>query len=73
MRSLWLATCSWKPKVPGTSPAAKSFSACNYITMAINLMSFKDTNGTRAMHAKSDNIKIIISNKTNEMIERFFD
>ena len=41
--------------------------------MAINLMSFKDTNGTRAMHAKSDNIKIIISNKTNEMIEGFFD
>ena len=41
--------------------------------MAINLMSFKDTNGTSSMHAKSDNIKIILSNKTNEMIEGFFD
>ena len=42
-------------------------------TMAINLMSFKDTNGTRPTRAKSDDIKIIISNKTNEMVEGFFN
>ena len=41
--------------------------------MAINLMSFKDTNGTRTMRGKSDNMKIIISNKTNEIVEGFFN
>ena len=42
-------------------------------TMAINLMSFKETNGTRTMRAKSDKIKIIVSNKTNGMVEGFFN
>ena len=33
----------------------------------------KTTTALRIMHAKTDNIKIIISNKANEMIEGFYD
>ena len=36
-------------------------------------MSFKDSNEIRTMHTKSDNIEIMIRNKTNEIIEELFD
>ena len=36
-------------------------------------MSSKDTSETRTMHAKSDNIKIMISNETDEIIQELLD
>ena len=36
-------------------------------------MSSKDSNKTRTMHSKSDNIEIWIRNKTNEIIDERFD
>ena len=36
-------------------------------------MSFKDSNEIRTMHTKSDNIEIMIRNKTNDIIEELFD
>ena len=33
------------------------------LTMAINFMSFKDSDETRTMHRKSNNTKIIIGNE----------
>ena len=36
-------------------------------------MSFKDSNEIRTMHTESDNIEIMIRNKTNEIIEEIFD
>ena len=41
--------------------------------MAINFISSKaDSNETRTMHAKSDNIEIIMGNETDEIIEEPF-
>ena len=36
-------------------------------------MSFKDSNETRTMHLKSDNIVILIGNETNEILEELFE
>ena len=36
-------------------------------------MSFKGSNEIRTMHTESDNIEIMIRNKTNEIIEELFD
>ena len=36
-------------------------------------MSSKDSNKTRTMHSKSNNIEIWIRNKTNEIIDESFD
>ena len=44
-----------------------------HLTMAINFFSFKDFEETRTMHSKSDNIEILIGNKTDEIIEDLFD
>ena len=41
--------------------------------MAINFISSKaDSNETRTMHAKSDNIEIMIGSETDEIIEEPF-
>ena len=34
------------------------------LTVAVNFISSKDSNETRAMHSKSNNIEIIIGNET---------
>ena len=41
--------------------------------MAINFISSKDSDETRTMHSKSDNIEIMIGNETNEIIGELFD
>ena len=40
--------------------------------MVINFISYKDSNETRTMHTKSDNIEIIIGNETDEIIKKNF-
>ena len=42
------------------------------LTMAINFISSEDSDETRTMHAKSDNIEILIGNEINESIEQLF-
>ena len=37
--------------------------------MSINFISFKDSDETRKMHTKSDNIKVIIASETNYIVE----
>ena len=41
--------------------------------MTINFTSFKDSNETRTMHTKSNNIEIMIGNETNEIIKKLFE
>ena len=43
------------------------------LTMAINFFSFKDSEEFRTMHSKSDNIKILITNETDQIIEKLFE
>ena len=44
------------------------------LTAAINFISFKpDSDETRIMHVKSDNITIMIGSETNEVIEELFE
>ena len=43
-----------------------------HLTMAINFISSKDSYETRIMHAKSDNVEIMIGSETNEIIEELF-
>ena len=40
--------------------------------MAIDFISSKDSDESRTMHAKSNNVEIMMGNKTNENIEEFF-
>ena len=40
--------------------------------MSINFISHKDSNETRTMHTKSDNIEIMMSSETDEIIEELF-
>ena len=40
--------------------------------MSINFISQKDSNETRTMYTKSDNIEIMVSSETNEIIEEPF-
>ena len=42
------------------------------LTTTINFMSSKDNEEECAMHAKSDNIEIMINDKTDEVIEETF-
>ena len=41
--------------------------------MAINFISSKDSDETRTMHTKSNNIEIMISNETEEIIQDLFE
>ena len=43
------------------------------LTMAINLISSKDSDETRTMHTKSNNVEIIVSSETNEIIMDLFE
>ena len=38
------------------------------LTMAINFISSKDSDETRTMHIKSNNVEIMMGNKTDEII-----
>ena len=41
--------------------------------MAINFISSKNSDKTRTMHTKSNNIKIMIGNETDEIIKKHFE
>ena len=43
------------------------------ITMSINFISFKDTDQESAMHSKSGDIKIMVNDKPDEVIEKRFE
>ena len=43
------------------------------LTMAINFISSKDSDETRTMHTKSDNVEIMIGSETNEIIKNLFE
>ena len=43
------------------------------LTMQTNFISSKDSEDTRTMHTKSSNIEIMMSNETDEIIEKYFD
>ena len=42
------------------------------LTRSINLMSYKDSDETRNMHTKSNNIETMMSSQTNDIIEDLF-
>ena len=42
------------------------------LTMAINFISSKDSDETRTMHTKSNNVEIIMGSETDEIIEDLF-
>ena len=42
------------------------------LTMAISLISSKDSGETRTMHTKSNNVEIMMGGETDEIIEEFF-
>ena len=42
------------------------------LTMAINFISSKDSDETRTMHAKSNNVEIMMSSETDEIIKEHF-
>ena len=44
-----------------------------YLTMAISFISSKDSDETRTMHSNSDNIEIMMSSETDEIIEEHFE
>ena len=41
--------------------------------MSINFISSKDSDETRNMHTKSDNIEIMICSETDDIIDEFFE
>ena len=43
------------------------------VTIAIKSMSSKNTEETKVMHSKSDNVGIMIGNKTSGIIKEFFE
>ena len=43
------------------------------LRIAINFIFSKDNDGERVMHSKSDNIEIMINDKADEVIEKFFN
>ena len=42
------------------------------LTMAINFISSKDSDETRTMHTKSNNVEIMMDSETDEIIEELF-
>ena len=44
-----------------------------HLTMTINFIPSEDSNETRTMHAKSNNIEIMIRNETDEIITESFE
>ena len=43
------------------------------LTIAINFISFKDSDETRTMHIKSHNVEIMMGSETDEIIEELFE
>ena len=43
------------------------------LTIAINFISSKDSDDTRTMHTKSNNVEIMIGSETDEIIEDLFE
>ena len=43
------------------------------LTIAINFFSSRDSEETRTMHTKSDNIEIMMGSETDETIEELFE
>ena len=43
------------------------------ITMAINFISSKDSDETRTMHTRSNNVEIMVGSETNEIIKHLFE
>ena len=43
------------------------------LTMAVNFISFKDSDQARTMHTKSNNVEIIVGGETNKIIEETFE
>ena len=43
------------------------------LTMQINFISSKDSREIRTMHTKSDNIEIMMSSETNDIIDKLFE
>ena len=43
------------------------------LTMSINFISSKDSDETRNMHTKSDNIEIMMGSKTDDIIDELFE
>ena len=43
------------------------------LTMAINFFSSKDSEETRTMYSKNDNIEVMMGSETDKMIEGHFD
>ena len=43
-----------------------------HLIIAINFVSSKDSDETRTMHSKYDNIEIMIGSETDEIIEELF-
>ena len=44
-----------------------------HLTLAINFIFSKDSDETRIMHSKSDNIEIMMNSETDEIIEELFE
>ena len=45
----------------------------NLVNMEIYFIFSKDSNETRTMHTKKDNIEIMIANETDEIIKNLFE
>ena len=43
------------------------------LTMAINFISSKDSDETRTMHTRSNNVQIMVGSETNEIIKDLFE
>ena len=43
------------------------------LTVAINFISSKDNDEEHVIHSKSDNIEILINDKSDEVIEKLFE
>ena len=43
------------------------------LTMAINFISSKDSDETRTMHTRSNNVEIMVGSETNEIIKALFE
>ena len=44
-----------------------------HLTMAINFFSSKDSEETRTMYSKNDNIEVMMGSERDEIIEELFD
>ena len=64
--------CEWKIHSGNTITEHKTQGECKiHLTMAINFVSSKeDSEETRTMHAKSDNVEIMMGSDTDEIVEK---